>query len=169
MSLSALPSHRRPTPSGPRRSSYIPWLFVAGLALVVAVNGVMTWFAIDSFSGLYVGEARERGVRFNDVIAEQKARDALGWRIESDWQADADRLAVTLSHADGGPLAGGIVSAELVRPAEKRPAVPLVLGELGDGHFAGTVDLPARGNWDLEIVVEAEGHRYGFTRRLFLK
>jgi hypothetical protein len=35
------------------RSRYIPWLFVAGFAVVIAVNATMIWFAVGSFSGLY--------------------------------------------------------------------------------------------------------------------
>jgi hypothetical protein len=37
------------------------------------------------------------------------------------------------------------------------------------GRFAGHVDLPERGNWDLDILVERGGERYAVTRRMFLK
>ena len=42
------------------RSRYIPWLFVAGFALVIAVNGTMIWFAVGLFSGLYTPKPRDR-------------------------------------------------------------------------------------------------------------
>ena len=64
------------------RSRYIPWLFVAGFAIVVAVNATMITFAVGSFSGLYTPKPRERGLHYNGVVAEQKSRDALGWRID---------------------------------------------------------------------------------------
>ena len=48
------------------RSRYIPWLFVAGFAIVIAVNGVMVWFAVGSFSGLYTDRA-SRSFRDADV------------------------------------------------------------------------------------------------------
>jgi nitrogen fixation protein FixH len=68
--------------------SIVPWLFVAGFALVIAVNGTMMWLAISSFSGLYSDHARDRGVHYNQVMAEQRARDALGWTVEASWQAE---------------------------------------------------------------------------------
>jgi nitrogen fixation protein FixH len=153
----------------PRRSGYIPWLFVAAFAVVIAVNGIMIWFAIGSFSGLYTQGAREQGLHYNAVVAEQKARDALGWNVDASWNDRAHRLEVALRHADGSALSGASVDVALVRPAEKREPFAVAMRETADGRYAGEVALPARGNWDLEIEVAADGHRFGFTRRMFLK
>lgn len=151
------------------RSRYIPWLFVAGFAIVVAVNATMITFAVGSFSGLYTPKPRERGLHYNGVVAEQKSRDALGWRIDATWRAESNRLEVTVFDAAGQPLGGARTFVELVRPAEKRKPVGVTLATAGDGKFAGYVDLPMRGNWDLDIVVERDGNRYAQTRRMFLK
>jgi len=151
------------------RSRYIPWLFVAGFAVVVAVNATMISFAVGSFSGLYTPKPRERGLHYNDVVAEQKSRDALGWRIDSTWRVESSRLEVTVFDAAGQPLGGARVFAELVRPVEKRKPVGVTLATVGDGKFAGYIDLPMRGNWDLDVVVERDGDRYAQTRRMFLK
>lgn len=151
------------------RSRYIPWLFVAGFAIVVAVNATMITFAVGSFSGLYTPKPRERGLHYNDVVAEQKSRDALGWRIDATWRADSSRLEVAVSDAAGRPLGGARAFAELVRPVEKRRPVGVTLAAIGDGRFAGYIDLPMRGNWDLDVVVERDGDRYAQTRRMFLK
>lgn len=153
-----------------RRSfSIVPWLFVAGFALVIAVNGTMMWFAIGSFSGLYSDHARDRGVHYNQVIAEQRARDAIGWRVETIWQAETHRFGLAVKDASGRPLDGAAVSVELIRPAEKRAPVRIAMEPLGGGRFAATVALPARGNWDADIVVDAGSHRFAITKRLFLQ
>jgi nitrogen fixation protein FixH len=151
------------------RSRYIPWLFVGGFALVVAVNAIMIWFAVGSFAGLYTQKPRDRGLRYNQVLAEQQRRDALGWRVEAAWRAESGRLEITVFDADGRPLAPTRLAAELVRPIEKRPPVVVALGATDIGRFAGHVDLPERGNWDLDIVVERNDQRYALTRRMFLK
>ena len=93
----------------------------------------------------------------------------MGWRIGSTWTPASNRLEIAVSDATGRPLAGARVSAELVRPVEKRAPVPLALGAEDGGKFAGFVDLPVRGNWDLDVVIEYDGHRFAQTRRLFLK
>jgi nitrogen fixation protein FixH len=151
------------------RGRYIPWLFVLGFALVVAVNGTMIWFAVGSFSGLYTPKPRDRGLHYNDVITAQQGRDALGWRIESRWQPESHRLDLTLFDRDGRPLAGAHATVELVRPAENRPPLNIAMTFVGPGQLSGTVDLPARGNWDIDIVIERDGQRFAQTRRMFLE
>ena len=150
-------------------SRYIPWLFVAGFILVIAVNATMIWFAVGSFSGLYTPKPRDRGLHYNEVVAEQKARDALGWRMDTQWRAEESRLDIAVFDAAGQPLAGARVFVELVRPVEKRAPISLAMTAVDQGRFAGHVDLPARGNWDLDIVVERGGEHYALTRRMFLK
>ena len=151
------------------RGRYIPWLFVAGFALVVAVNATMIWLAVGSFSGLYTPKPRERGLRFNEVVADQLARDALGWRVETQWQASANRLEIAVFDAAKQPLAGALLSATLIRPAEKRPPLPVAVTAVDIGRYAASVDLPERGNWDVDILVEHGGRHYAVTRRMFLR
>src|SRR5471032_963 len=105
----------------------IPLTFIAGFAVVIVVNGVMMWLAIASFSGLYSDHARDHGVTYNRVIAEQKARDSLGWKVATSWQPESQRLGVSLTNADGSSLAGARVSVELVRPAEKHAPIDVDL------------------------------------------
>lgn len=147
----------------------VPLAFIGGFVLVIAVNGLMMWLAIASFSGLYSDHAREHGVTYNRIIAEQKARDALGWKVATSWQSDTQRLGISLADADGKPLAGARVSVELVRPAEKHAPIDADLADLGGGRFGARIDLPLRGNWDLDIAVEAKGRHFAVTKRVFLQ
>lgn len=151
------------------RSRYIPWVFVGGFALVVTVNAIMIWFAVGSFAGLYTQKPRDRGLHYNQVLAEQQRRDALGWRVEAAWRPEAGRLEIAVFDSAGRPLAPTRLVAELVRPIEKRPPIGVALGATDIGRFAGHVELPERGNWDLDIVVERDDERYALTRRMFLK
>ena len=151
------------------RSRYIPWLFVAGFALIVAVNATMIWLAVGSFSGLYTAKPRDRGLRYNAVVEAQKSRDALGWRVDAAWHPDTNRLEVSAFDAAGRPLAGARISVELVRPVAKQPPVAVAMGASDGGRFTGRVELPARGNWDVDVVIERDGERYALTRRMFLQ
>lgn len=151
------------------RPDHTPWLFVAGFGVVIAVNAVMIWFAVGSFSGLYSDHARERGLRYNRIVAEQGNRDALHWRADAKWLPELRRLQIDVVGADGKPLTGARITAVLVRPAEKRPPLPVTFEEAGEGRFAAAVELPARGNWDLDLVVEAQGQHFAITKRMFLQ
>ena len=151
------------------RSRYIPWLFVAGFAVVIGVNAVMITFAVTSFSGLYTPTPRDRGLHYNAIVDQKQTRDALGWRVEASWRPETNRLELHLVDGAGQPLNGIQVRAELVRPVEKRLPLAVTLGGLGDGRFAGYIDLPERGNWDLDVFVERGPDRFAVTRRLFLQ
>lgn len=150
-------------------SRYIPWIFVGGFAVVIAVNATMVWLAVGSFSGLYASKPRERGLAYNAVIAEQAKRDALGWRIDTAWRPESGRLEVVLLDSNGKPLAPNRLTAELVRPVEKRAPLAVSLVPTDIGRFAAELVLPERGNWDLDIVVERGTDRFAVTRRMFLK
>jgi nitrogen fixation protein FixH len=93
----------------------------------------------------------------------------LGWRVEAQWQADADRLEIAVFDAARRPLASARVSAALVRPVEKRPPLALAMAATDVGKYAASVELPMRGNWDVDILVEHGGERYAVTRRMFLR
>ena len=151
------------------RSRYIPWVFVGGFALVVTVNAIMIWFAVGSFSGLYTQKPRDRGLHYNQVLAEQQRRDALGWRVEAAWRPESGRLEIAVFDSGGRPLVPTRLMAELVRPIEKRPPIGVALDVTDIGRFAGHIELRERGNWDLDIVVERDDERYALTRRMFLK
>lgn len=151
------------------RDRYVPWIFVAGFAIVIAVNAVMVWLAVGSFSGLYTPQPRDRSLHYNEIIARQADRDALGWRLETTWRSQDSRLEIAVVDANGQPLGNAQLHAELVRPAEKGRPVVVDMVAVDGGRYGATVALPARGSWDLDVVVEQDGHRFAQTRRMFLK
>lgn len=157
------------TPTDVTRSRYIPWLFVAGFAIVFAVNATMIGLAVGSFSGLYTPKPRDRGLHYNEILAAQQTRDALGWRVEPTWRPDSDRLEIAVFDRAGQPLAGARVAVALVRPSEKGAVLGVEVVAVDVGRHAGHVTLPARGNWDLDISVEQGGQRFAQTRRMFLR
>ena len=107
------------------RSRYIPWLFVAGFALVIAVNATMIWFAVGSFSGLYTPKPRDRGLHYNEVVAEQKARDALGWRMDAQWRAEEGRLDIAVFDAAASPSRARGCSSSWFGPSRSGHRWPL--------------------------------------------
>ncbi|MGE4079612.1 MAG: FixH family protein [Reyranella sp.] len=151
------------------RDRHVPWLFVGGFAVVVGVNAIMVWLAIGSFSGLYTPQPRQRSLHYNEIIARQADRDALGWRLETSWHAPENRLEIAVVDARGRPLGNARLHAELVRPVEKRAPVAVDLVAVDGGRYAATVTLPARGNWDLDVVIDYDGRRFAQTRRMFLE
>jgi nitrogen fixation protein FixH len=77
-----------------RRSGWIPWVFVGAMLLVVAVNGVLVFAAVDTFTGVTVGKSYDKGRAYNHVLEEAARQDALGWQPQAALEGGALRLTV---------------------------------------------------------------------------
>lgn len=149
----------------PRRSAWIPWVFVGGMSIVVAVNMVFVFFALTTFTGTTVPHAFERGRQYDLVMAEAARQAALGWQVEV--ALAGTRLTVTAHDAEGRPLTATVEGA-LHRPLQAL-ALPVGFQPVGGGRWAGAADIPLPGQWEARITVTApDGTHKDVTRRLFV-
>jgi nitrogen fixation protein FixH len=155
-----------------RRSLWIPWALCGIFAVFLIANGIMVYFAGESWTGLETEGAYEKGLAYNDTIAAAAAQAALGWQV--DIQAGpADQgeawVDVRLEDREGRPIVARQVWARLVRPTSEGHDRETALASLGAGHYRGVIDLPLPGQWDLRVRVEHAGGVYHTNRRVFLK
>ena len=156
-----------------RRALWIPGIFIGLMLLVIAVNGVLIYFATHTFSGLDTDRAYQDGLDYNKTIAAAAASAALGWQaaIALEPIAQGDRLSLRLTDKTGQPIAGLKVTAHLVRPVtvafDQVVALSPVSGAAG--LYQADVALPARGNWELRFVALGSGPEWQATEHIFLK
>lgn len=152
MTVSQLYSEDQPE----RKSRWIPWAFVAFFGVVVIVNGIMLSFAISSFNGLSTDGAYDRGLSYNDVLAEQEAQEALGWQLAAgaeqlgDGMIDVQLRAID---ADGQPVTRADVTVLLSRPISNDHDFTVELDYRGDGLYGAEVAIPLDGLWDLTMDI----------------
>lgn len=128
--------------------------------IIIAVNVVMAWFAVQTFPGLEVRNSYVAGRGFNDRLRTQQA---LNWTVEAD--LTGGRLTVRLLDASGGVAPVSTLSAILGRPTtEREDTVPDLV--FLDGAFVADVGVD-HGNWDLRLHAEA-GDGTPFEYRLGL-
>src|SRR4051794_15207153 len=72
-----------------RTSRFIPWIFVAGMLTVVAVNGALIYFATTTWSGMAINHAYDRGLAYNQVLAAAARQEALGWHVTAQLHAQS--------------------------------------------------------------------------------
>ncbi|CAH0133206.1 FixH family protein [Roseomonas sp. CECT 9278] len=147
----------------PKRSRWIPWAFVGGMALVVVVNGIMAYYAISTFTGVTVPRAYERGRGYGQVLAEAARQDALGWTAHVTLAGGA--LAVIATDRDGRGIPGRIEGI-LLRPLEGHE-FPLDFVARGTGRWAAQA-LPAqRGQWEARLTLFGpDGTPFDIRRRV---
>ena len=160
MSETSLP---RSADFDPKRSTWIPWVFVGGMALVVLVNLVLVYAALSTFTGVTTGQSYDRGRSYNQVLAEAARQDALGWAAQV--TLDGRVLTVTVRDRDGLPL-GGRIEGVLLRPLEGAE-LRLDFAAAGPGRFIAFADLPAAGQWEARLTLTgARDQRLDIRQRL---
>jgi nitrogen fixation protein FixH len=135
----------------------IPWLFVAGMAIVVAVNGVLVYFAIGTWSGLVVERPYERGIQYNRLLDAAARQDALGWQFSIALESadtETTRIVVTASDAAGRPLHGLDLRATVERPVEREAHSAVVLIEQEPGRYAARLERLRPGQWETRLIAE---------------
>ena len=131
----------------PQRGRWIPWVFVAGMLLVVAVNGTLVVAALTTFTGVTTGHAYDRGRTYNDVLHAAARQEALGWRAEV--RLDRSGLSVRVLDRDGGLLTGRL-DGVLLRPLEGTE-LPLDFAAVGS-RFWAAVHPPLPGQWEARLT-----------------
>ncbi|MCW8086112.1 FixH family protein [Sabulicella glaciei] len=148
-----------------RKSRWIPWVFVGGMGVVVAVNAVLITSAVGTFTGVTTGRAYDRGRAYNHVIEEGRRQDALGWTARV--ARSGGDVAVTVTDAAGIPVSG-LLEAELLRPLDgERVALGAAAAR---GRFALALPEALRaGQWELRgRVSTGDGRHLDIRHRLVL-
>lgn len=137
-----------------RRSGWIPWVFVGAFLVVIAVNGVMVWASVSTFTGVTISRPYERGRGYDQVLAEAARQDALGWTAEV--QLADGRLRVTARDRQGQPVTGRIEGV-MQRPVTGQEIALEFAG--GAGAWNAAAELPHRGLWEARLTLWGPGNQ----------
>lgn len=128
------------------------WM-ISFFGIIITVNGIFAYLALDSWPGLTTTKAYEEGLAYNDVLKAAERQKALGWRLQPALgRHDAGQsVDITIKDKAGSPVTGLTVKAQFRRPVGKGDAVSLDLKEIRPGEYSGNVSLRQPGQWHLEI------------------
>lgn len=155
---------------------WYPYIFVAFFAVIVTVNGIMMYFAFDSWTGLETKDHYVKGLAYDDLIAAQKEQEKLGWDVSlkiTDVHANGDvrtiNFAVTFLDHNKKPVQGLKARAYLVRPIGDKVDFSVPADETAPGVMTGRAALPLPGQWDLRMYAQSQGRNYQFVERIVVK
>jgi nitrogen fixation protein FixH len=142
-----------PAPVDPRRGRWIPWVFVAGMGVVFAVNAIMVAVSLSTFSGVAVGRAYERGRGYAAVLEEAARQDALGWQATVSVADGA--LHVVVRDGTGQPVSGDLMGL-LRRPAEpgEHALTPVAIAP---GRWLAPLPVMRPGQWEARLALAGPG------------
>jgi nitrogen fixation protein FixH len=145
------PAALRARPGSAWRS---PWVigWIALVVSVLAVNGVMIYFAVTTNPGLVVENYYDRGQYYEHHLASKLAQDP-GWnmRVELPQEIKAGESSVLrfyLTDREGRPVASDAVTFYAYRPSDVSRDFSLPMESEGPGRYAVRVSFPLMGVWD---------------------
>lgn len=154
------------------RDWWIPWSFVAFFGVVLLANGIMVFFALESWTGVGTSDAYRKGLAYNEQIAAAEAQAEQGWQATLDYAPEGGlngRLSLALSDRYETPLSDAQVLVELVRPTHEGEDFTVVLAPEGAGRYGASVDFPLAGLWEARLTAEHERGSHRLTARLMVR
>jgi len=158
--------------SGPR-GRWIPWIFVAGFAVIIGVNATLIVYAIRTFSGLVVEHPYQKGLAYNAEKAQIDRQTKLGWHylvVAQPKAATPGEIVVEIHWTDAAqaPLDNLVITGRLERPVENLPALPVAFTPVGGGRYRSIITPPERGAWDLYATAVRGSDSFEAAERLIL-
>ena len=144
-------------------------IMVGSFVLVTAVNALMIWYALSSWSGLVSDSAYAEGLGFDRVLAASRAEAALGWKGTIAYDP-AGRIVFHLVDSNGEPLSRMGVSLVMLRPTREGFDRSAPLHETMPGQYEVGMRPPLPGVWDVRVIVAAQGQtRFHAEQRILVE
>ncbi len=135
---------------------FVLFVLIAFFVVVMGVNGIMAYLAVDTFSGVQSEKPYENGLAFNRDIAKARAQDAQGWVVDETVTRAATgdvSLNVRFKDSSNQALTGLTVTTTLKAPVDSRHDCKVMLTEESSGVYMGVTPCAA-GQWDIETLAQ---------------
>mgnify|MGYP006277809243 FL=1 len=134
---------------------HVLFILLGFFGVLITVNSIFVFSAVKSFPGEDVPKSYLQGLSYNDTLAAREAQAALGWVAQAGTVdlPGGPALLVRLSEADGAPLIGLEVQADLRGLAREDADRTLTLIPSGPGEYAARLEGVPAGIWEARIHV----------------
>lgn len=151
-------------------------MLVGFFLVIIVVNIVFIFYAIDSFRGEDVKKSYRQGLNYNATLQMREAQAASGWtadvnvqditRTTAEATAGQQQVIVKVSDAEGQIVKGLVMEGRLRHPVDTAKDIPLTFMP-GNLNRANMPKL--NGRWTLEAEAAHDGEVFRLRRDLFFK
>lgn len=124
--------------------------FILFFGTITAVNGVLMYFALNTWPGLVTEDSYIKGLKYNDTIAESESQRLLAWNVRVTLDGDK-KLRISVIDGNSVSVPGLDVEAVLTRPLGEQNVVILTMPENQSGIYEGEFVAPIPGRWKADI------------------
>lgn len=147
-----------------------PLAITAILGLTVAANIWLIRVATHDPSFAVEEDYYQRGVHWDDELAQRARNSALGWRVDASASpirhGYGSDLRIALNDAAISPIEGALVVVRAVHVARAGNPVDITLTPYAPGEYEARVPIERAGVWELHIDVHRGADRFTATERL---
>jgi nitrogen fixation protein FixH len=131
--------------------------FVGFFLVVFSVNGIMAYFALNTWTGLETEDSYVKGLNYNQEIENARTQEASGWKVVLAEKPEAlsGRLEIQLTRPQNS-LPPEKITATFIRSVQEGYDQEITLSNLGNNLYGAPIKLPLVGQWDVLIVVNSQ-------------
>lgn len=146
--------------------------FVLFFLCVAAVNAAFVYEAVETHTGTIVDQPYERGLDYNRTLAAARAQTGFGWSVDMQMKkVDGLQydLAFLVDDRKGHPLAADSFNILVLRPINASDDLRPLFKPDGIGRYAGRVDFPKPGRWEIKAKVVRGAETFYLTKSLVVE
>ena len=150
------------------------WPVAVGTILGLTVAANMWLIRVASADPSFAVEENyyERGIRWDEELAQRAHNRALGWKLAATMSAaepgKGTLLRIALTDSSVAPINGASVSVKAMHVARASEAVDLTLASAAPGEYEARIPSTRAGLWELRIDVHRGTERFTATERVDL-
>jgi nitrogen fixation protein FixH len=153
------------------RGAHVLIAIVAFFCVVIAVNAIMVYSAVSTYSGVVAAEPYRKGLHYNDRVLANERQQLLGW--QDAFTVDrSGQIALTIRDVEGRSINGLDVQIIIGRPATNRHDTKVALIANAAGGYAAKVAPLQAGTWIVTVEARTsaadENPIFRARRRLWL-
>ncbi len=152
---------------------WYPWIFVAGMGVVIIVNGILLYFALSTWSGLETDDHYRKGLAYNQNIEAVRRQAQLGWTLDVAFAPDTasgeqrpGTVRLRFAGPDGAPLEDLAVRVRFERPTHEGYDREVTARYAGQGRYEASLALPLPGLWEARVWARRGDIQFQQVRRL---
>lgn len=134
-----------------------PWYLASGPLIVVVASLVTAWIAYATSDGLVTDDYYKQGLAADRTLARSKEAVSLGLEVRARFTAEGVDINL-ISAADNNFVPPKALSVTLSHPTRAGLDQSVTLAA-ANGHYAGSIRLPASGHWLVLVEDDAKTWR----------
>ena len=147
------------------KDKYILFAFLAFFGVIFIVNGFFAYKAITTQPGVVTDKPYEKGLRYNEVLAQAKNQPNLRDKVTF----NDGVLHWVLIDEDNKQINNAVSKARVIRPIQDGYDFDIILDYKGHGIYEAELDLPFKGLWVAKLESQWNKKTYKTTYKFIVK